>query len=757
MRQPLRLLILEDQPAEAALTLRLLQKGGIACQCNRVEAEEPFRDALAQWQPDLILSDFSLPQFDGLSALKIAGDIAPDVPFIFVSGTIGEERAIVALQHGAVDYVLKTNLARLVPAVQRALEHAELRRVHEARIGRLTRVLKMLSGVNGAVARIGEREELLTEACRLAVSVGGYSTALVALMEPGAGIARPVASTGLSDEILQSPGFPVSRTAEGETSIISRVLRTGEAFVCNSIGDADSEPLPCLEIIARDCKSVVALPLTVDDTVIGVLSLAARESGTVSDEELSMLREVAANLSFALQYQRKDSAVRYLSYYDAQTGLAQRALFCERLGQSLARQTVNLSSPAIVAFDIEQLSLINDSLGRHTGDALVQHVSDRLKRHIDSERLAYFGAGTFAALMLPAGLMDEIALHEQITTILRQPFRVDDQELRVTVRSGIARYPENGRDAHELVQNAAAALRRAAVSGQQCLQHRVEMNSEIAAHLTLERQLRNALEQRQFELHYQPKVDAKTRRIQGVEALIRWRDPASGLVAPGVFLPVLESTGMIVEVGEWVLRQAALDCRQWRDSGLASLRVAVNVSPQQLRSRGFEAMFLQIADGWSSPACGLDIEITENALLGDTAEILRMLKTLRSRGVRIAIDDFGTGYSSLSRLADLPIDTLKIDRSFTSRLPDDKAGKVLVATIIALGKAFGMTIVAEGVELQEQLELLAHMGCHQSQGYLHSRAVTRNELTTLLTQGRGPLILPPEALHDSQSHMMRGA
>jgi EAL domain-containing protein (putative c-di-GMP-specific phosphodiesterase class I) len=260
--------------------------------------------------------------------------------------------------------------------------------------------------------------------------------------------------------------------------------------------------------------------------------------------------------------------------------------------------------------------------------------------------------------------------------------------------------------------------------------------------LALEHRLRFALERREFELHYQPKVDVATRRIIGAEALLRWRSPEEGLVMPGMFLPLLEATGMVVQVGDWVVRQAARDCQDWLAAGLPPVRIAVNIAPAQLRHPEFAAEFLHEVETWSTPQCGLDIEITEGVLHEDSVAEVDKLRQLHDRGVRIAIDDFGTGYSSLTRLAQLPIDTLKIDRQFIARLLGGSPGDSVVRTIIALAGAFGMTTVAEGVETPEQLDALRQLGCQQSQGFLHSRAVPAAEFARMLAQGDGAMLQP---------------
>jgi EAL domain-containing protein (putative c-di-GMP-specific phosphodiesterase class I) len=309
----------------------------------------------------------------------------------------------------------------------------------------------------------------------------------------------------------------------------------------------------------------------------------------------------------------------------------------------------------------------------------------------------------------------------------------------VSVKSGWALYPDDGQEAAVLAQNAEAALRNARASGQRHLHFSLEQHSAVVARLALEHKLRTAIERRQFELHYQLKVGIKSRRIDGVEALIRWRDPGSGLVLPGTFLPLLESTGLIAEVGDWVLEQAARDCQHWQRLGLPAVRIAVNISPVQLRRPDFAERFLQVTKPWANDVCGLDIEITEGALLDDSAAEVKRLKLLRAAGVRIAIDDFGTGYSSLSRLSDLPIDTLKIDRTFIGRLAEEGPGKTLVATIISLAHAFGMSVVAEGVETEDQLGLLWKLGCDQAQGFLLGRPVPGDRFAELLEKGQGRL------------------
>jgi diguanylate cyclase (GGDEF)-like protein/PAS domain S-box-containing protein len=866
--QPVTLVLIEDIPSEAEIAVRHLEAGGFSCSWKRVDSEAALRRELALATPDLILSDFTLPGFDGLEALELARELTPETPFIFLSGTLGEERAIDALQRGALDYVLKTNLARLAPAVRRALNEAAIQRarvtleqqlrdivltsqdwiwehdrdgkftfcsdsvrtilgyapeeivgtnaaqyVHpedlaaldfamhtlganqrtasnlaarwrhrngtyrwlernmlallgdrgqvtgfrgserdfterrrqEKHISRLTRVLKMLSGVNSAVVRIRQRREILVEACRLATSVGGYASAMVALIEPGTRTARPTAWSGSVDQqAAQQLTFTIADSGADDNSVIGRVLRTGTPLVCNDLQTLEMPLAARAPLMDSGFRSVVAFPLLVDRTPVGAFMLTSYDVGAVGDEELRMLRELVANLSFALQYLHKEDEVRFLSYFDPLTGLAKRGLFCERLVHALEPRIGRRGTPAVAVLDVEQLSTINDSFGRHAGDLLLQKVADRLKRHFDStDQLAHFGAGTFGVIMEAGGDEDEAVhwMQQQVIEVFRAPYTIDGRGIPVDVKCGFARYPDNGHDANALVQNAEGALRSAKSTGEKYLHHRLELSAAVVSRMTMEHRLRGAVERQDFELHYQPKIDVLTGQIRGLEALVRWRDPEAGLVMPGVFLPLMESSGLIVPLGDWILRQAATDLRRWQGAGLAPGRVAVNISPVQLRRRAFADHLLDLVGEWRGDSTGIDIEITEGVLIDDVTSAVSQLRVLRRSGVRVAIDDFGTGYSSLSRLAELPVDMLKIDRSFVAQLTSSGAGRTVAETIIALGKAFNMTTLAEGVETPEQFDMLLHMGCDQSQGYLHSRPLGAADLEPLLKNGFMPAAL----------------
>jgi diguanylate cyclase (GGDEF)-like protein len=747
--QPIRVLLVEDVESDAALALHQLKHAGLQCVAHRVLTEIDLRAALRDFSPDVILSDFCLPQFDGLAALEVARECAPEVPFIFLSGTIGEERAVNALLRGAVDYVLKGNTKRLVPAVRRALSDAQLRRerrAEQARIARLDRVLRMLSGVNALMVRVRERRELLNETCRLAVTIGGYAAAIVYLRPPSASnTLQAQARGGVADQNMDVLQEVFLESERPDASLLEQVVRTRKEFICpDTTVLAPRERLKSA-VEAAGLRSLVMLPLALETRAIGCLVLAATDATALSADELQMLREVAGNLSFVLQYLNKDTTVRFLSNYDPHTGLAKRSLFCEQLAQLIESRDARRTRYGVAIIDITGLNLINDSFSRRIGDLLLQQAAARLKRRFpQQDRIGHFGGGTFAIVVEARhrSLDETLAtVREHENVLFREPFEVEGQLIPVGVKLGLAVHPDHGQDAASLVQSAETALRNAQTSGD--CHYNQQQHAQLHERLALEHRLRLALQREQFELHYQPKVNVVSRRIEGVEALLRWRDPKTGLVQPADFLPVLESMGLIVEVGEWVIRQAGRDCQHWLNAGLAPVRVAVNVAPSQLRRSDFVEAFLKAQAGCSAGA-GLDLEITEGTLQEELTSLVTKLKLLRQAGVRIAIDDFGTGYSSLSRLSKLPIDTLKIDRTFICGVPKDYGGRLIVKTIITLARAFRLSTVAEGVEAQDQLDFLWQAGCDQSQGFLHSRALPRDEFMELMIHGNGQFVLPPE-------------
>jgi diguanylate cyclase (GGDEF)-like protein/PAS domain S-box-containing protein len=610
------------------------------------------------------------------------------------------------------------------------------RRRQEEMIARLGRLLRMQSAINAALLRIPDRDELLQEACRIATQVGGYDRAVLGLVTPDGRSITPSFRAGAAADFPEPEVLPIATGDEPDSSLSSRALRTGKVVVCSDIVHSES-PVALRQVTIRTgFRSLVALPLIVEGARVGVLVLASRDPNRVRDEELLLLEDITQGLAFALRSQRHARAARFLEAYDPSTGLARRALFCQRVDR-LLRERINTGQQlAVAVVDIHQLGNINDSFGRRFGDLLLQAVAERLRNTTQSDDcIGSLGGGTFA-LLQPALASAADSVNALLdSTVFGEPFAIEGRTIRVSCKSGLARHPTDGSDCSMLLEKAEAALKRAKETGEQYLHYQIQMHSELAERLSLEHRLRTAIEHEQFELHYQPQIDLQSGRIGSFEALLRWNDPARGLVAPGAFLPVLESSGLIVPVGNWVLERVVRDCARWHALGLPPTRVAVNVSALQLRRRDFVPRVLELLTRPPLAAAGfrLDLEITETALLQDLEGTRRKLRELRAAGVRIALDDFGTGYSSLGVLSKLPVDSLKIDRSFIMGLPADPASLSLTSSIIGLALAFGLVTVAEGVETQAQLELLKAMHCNQSQGYLHGRPVAAQQAAALLS------------------------
>jgi diguanylate cyclase (GGDEF)-like protein/PAS domain S-box-containing protein len=991
-RGSIKVLMVEDRSEDAELLVMEMRRHGLPVLTRRVETEVEYLEALDNFGPDLILSDYTLPGFDGPLALQIARQQRPDTPFIFVSGTIGEERAIEALRQGAVDYVLKDSRARLVPAIERALQevanrdarrwalreleeseerfrfamhyssvgtalvapdgrwlsvnpalcdivgyterellsgdaqsithpadldadktevaqmlarkidsyqsnkryvrkdgrvvwaqvsgalvwlqngqphyfiyqiqditdriraeealraseerfrsiaeatqewiweidahgvytfcspavevilglkpadllgkncldmvspatrnalnellrrsvlekrgwrdlvlhlrHAKggirwldnnalplldeagtvigyrgvarditQRRMQQERITRLSRIQAVLSGINSTIVRVRDRRELFREACRTAVLQGGFRMAWIGLVEPGALRAAPLVWEGFNEGYLDDVGAALGAGNEDPGSV-GKAIRYRKMVVANDI-ETDPHTVFKHEALSRGYRSLIAMPLMVAEEVVGVLVLYAAETGFFDYEELKLLKDLAGDISFALDYIGKEERLTYVSYYDTLTGLPNRQLFFDRVAQALQVARAERRELAVMIIDLQRFRRVNDTLGRHAGDHVIKELASRLQRTTtESAQAARLGGDRFGLVIpsLPGADMSRW-IHEWIVAAFSAPLIVDDMELRMTVKIGVALYPADAQTAEALFLNAEAALKRAKEASDACLFYSPEMNARVAQRLHLESRLRKAVAQRQFVLHYQPKVDLATRQIRGLEALIRWNDPDHGMVSPMDFVPLLEESGLIVDVGLWVIEQSVADMQIWRDMQLEVPRVAVNVSEVQLQQPDFVSAVLAALGPAPALGAGIDLEITETMIAQNTGSNVQKLLRLRESGLNVFMDDFGTGYSGLSQIAHLPLDALKIDRAFIANMTKSTEAMAIVSAIINLAKALGIFVVAEGVETEEQASRLYVLGCDEAQGYLFSRPVSATDIAKLLAAG----------------------
>ena len=599
------------------------------------------------------------------------------------------------------------------------------RKKAEINIAFLNRVHALLSGINSLIVRVHDRNELFREACRIAVEAGGFRMSLLAILDKNTMKLIPVASAGKDDELMTAIKGLMSSSVDTAKTMVARAIREKKAIVSN---DSKNDPRVLLgnKYAESGIRSMVILPLMVAGEAAGVIALYAGEIEFFHDEEMQLLTELAGDIAFAIDHIDKQERLNYLAYYDVLTGLANRSLFHERVAQYMRSALTGGYKLAIGLIDLERFKSINDSLGRTAGDALLRQVAEWLIHKTgDVNLLARIDADHFALVMPEVRQDGDLArlVEKTMEAFFQHPFYLNDAVFRIGVKVGIALFPDDGDDADTLFRNAEAALKKAKASGERYLFHTQKMTEAVSGKLTLENQLRQALDNEEFVLYYQPKVNIVSGKVTSAEALIRWNDPRTGLVPPDRFIPIMEETGLIYEVGRWALRKAIQDYLRWRDAGLAAVRIAVNVSPLQLRNRNFIAEIEQKISIDAYAAAGLELEITESLIMADVKHSIASLQAIRAMGITIAIDDFGTGFSSLSYLAKLPVDTLKIDRSFVIDMTAGPEGLALVSTIISLAHSLNLKVVAEGVETEEQSRLLRLLSCDEIQGFLFSKPV----------------------------------
>jgi diguanylate cyclase len=428
--------------------------------------------------------------------------------------------------------------------------------------------------------------------------------------------------------------------------------------------------------------------------------------------------------------------IRELADFDALTGLPNRRLLQARFSQLVATAVCDESEIALVFLDLDHFKRVNDSLGHSIGDVMLCEVARRLLgavRHVDT--LARLGGDEFIIAMPGISAAAAIEVARRLLEVCVLPYVVAGHELTVTPSLGISVFPQDGADLETLLKNADAAMYRAKEGGRNAFQfYASEMNTATLDRLLMESNLRRALQQNEFTLYYQPLIDLQNGQIIGVEALIRWIHPDLGMIMPDRFIHVAEETGLINGIGNWVLCEACRQAQDWNDAGLPALRMAVNVAPVQSRQAGFVDVVAGALAASGLEASCLELEVTERTVMHDAEIHLGTLSALQQMGVELSLDDFGTGYSSLAYLKRFPVGKLKIDRSFVNDLDSDVDDRAIATTIVSMGRNLRLTVLAEGVETEQQLDLLRKMGCDMAQGYYFSRAVPADQMARLLAE-----------------------
>ena len=688
-----RLLVVEDNPGDVRLLREMVNEGGSPdTQLTHVISLQEAESYLTNRAVDLILLDLGLPDAQGLGAVRRAKAAAPRVPLVVLTGLDDELLAVQSLREGAQDYLIKGQIE--TRGLLRALRYAvERKLMEEVLFVEKERAQVTLSCIGDGVA---------------CTDLSGRVTLLNAVAENMTGWAQ--------QEALGRPLAEVCQIVDATT----------REAIPDLTGTKGAPPVPghlppnCV-LLRRDGSEI-----PIEDSVAPIHDREGHHIGAVI-----VLRDVSAGRAMAQQ-------IIHSAQHDVLTGLPNRMLLHDRVNRAIAWSVRHAKKGALLFLDLDGFKQINDSLGHPVGDRLLQSIGRRLVGCLrGSDTVSRQGGDEFVVLLSEIEHSEDAAISaRRMLEAVSQPHAIDGRELHITTCIGVSVYPDDGQDAETLIKNADTAMYQAKDNGR----HRYQffesgMNGRAVERQSIEEGLRQALARQEVSLHYQPKINLTTGAITGAEALVRWTHPTRGPIAPAQFIPVAEDCGLMLSVGNWVLREACRQTRAWADAGLPPITVAVNVSAVELRAEHFVAgVFAILAETGLDPRA-LELELTESVLMTQIHPTEGVLKALRARGVQVAIDDFGTGHSSLSYLRRLSIDALKIDQSFVRQITAVPQETTIVAAVIGMGRNLKLRVVAEGVETEEQLAFLRTQQCDEAQGYYFSRPVLAQEFAKLLETG----------------------
>jgi diguanylate cyclase (GGDEF)-like protein/PAS domain S-box-containing protein len=693
-KKPIKtVLLVEDNPGDARLLREMLNQDG----SRRIELRHAgcMGDAeklLAEQAVDMILLDLGLPDAQGLAVVRRARAAAPRIPLVVLTGMDDEVLATQALQEGAQDYLIKGQIESR--ALLRALRYAVERKfTEEALFEEKERAQVTLNSIGDAV---------------VCTDISGNITYLNLVAEKMMGWSGNEASGRPMAEVLQ-----ILDAASQETTPNPMALAVSRDLTMNL-------PANCI-LVRRD-----GFRTPIEDSVAPIHDREGQATGAVIVfRDVSVARAMAEQLAHSAEH-------------DFLTGLPNRMLLNDRVTQAITLAPRHMKKVAVLFMDLDGFKHINDSLGHPIGDKLLQSIAKRLVDCVrGSDTVSRQGGDEFVVLLSEVAQSEDAAISAvRLLQAVAEAHPIGAHDLHVTTSIGVSVYPDDGLDAETLIKNADTAMYQAKENGRQSYQFfKPSMNVRAVERQSIEENLRRALERQEFTLHYQPKINLVRGEITGAEALLRWTHPVRGPVSPAQFIPVAEDCGLILPIGKWVLREACKQVRAWQDAGLSPGTMAVNISAMEFRDDKFlEEVFAVLRDTGLDPK-SLEFELTESVLMKRAEATESILKSLRERGVQVAVDDFGTGYSSLSYLRRLPIDALKIDQSFVRQITTDPDETTIVTAVIGMGRNLKLRVVAEGVEIQQQLEFLRAHECDEAQGYYFSRPVLPQQFAKLLEVG----------------------
>jgi diguanylate cyclase (GGDEF)-like protein/PAS domain S-box-containing protein len=685
-------LLVEDNLADArSLREMLNQERSYDTELTHVTCIRAAETHLAEHAVEIILLDLGLPDAQGLEAVRRLHAAAPHVPLVVLTGLEDESVTEAALQEGAQGCLIKGQIDP--PGLLRALRHAIDRKfMEDALFEEKERAQVTLNSIGDAV---------------VCTDIKGNITFLNVVAEKMTGWPRQEAVGRPMAEVLQ-----IRDATTGQSTPNPMAMAIGHDRAVNL-------PPNCI-LVRRDGHEIA-----IEDSIAPIHDRGGRATGAVI-----VFRDGSVGRAMALQ-------MAHAAEHDYLTGLPNRMLLNDRVALAIGLAGRHKTRVAMLFLDLDGFKHINDSLGHSTGDKLLQSVARRLVACVrGSDTVSRQGGDEFVVLLSELEQWEDSAVTaKRMLQAVAQGHSVDEHDLHVTTSIGVSVYPDDGLDAETLIKNADTAMYQAKENGRQSYQFfEPAMNVRAVERHSIEESLRRGLEQQEFALHYQPKIDLRTGAITGAEALIRWTHPTRGLIPPSRFIPVAEDCGLILPIGAWVLREACAQAQAWMDAGLPPATMAVNVSAIEFRQESFlENLFAILAETGLDPRF-LELELTESVLMKRAEFTASVLQAVRERGVQVALDDFGTGYSSLSYLRKFPVDALKIDQSFVRQISggDDTT---IVTAVIGMARSLKLRVVAEGVETPEEADFLRTHECDQAQGYYFSRPVPPQQFAGLLRAG----------------------